>query len=215
MLNIIYFRKIRLLLTESSEVQISVSNNQEDILAAIHSGRNSKALNYLYETVLVKVRRHVLNNSGGLDDANDLFQDAVIVLFDYVKAGKFEKNGTVDGFVYRVAKNLWIDKLRRRKIMEKSDGDIMKYSFFHTDSGLQQMISEERLQAIKDVFGRLGEKCKELLYLQLHEKLDMKEISKRLGYTNENVAKSKNYKCKQKLAQLIRDDKEIYNTLRG
>ncbi|MFN6945727.1 MAG: sigma-70 family RNA polymerase sigma factor, partial [Cytophagaceae bacterium] len=62
------------------------------VIQSIRSGKNSDALNYLYKDPLRKIRKFILNNSGTLDDADDVFQDAVVVLFHYVKTGKYKED---------------------------------------------------------------------------------------------------------------------------
>ena len=59
------------------------------------------------------------------------------------------------------------------------------------------------------------EKCRKILLYVIYEKLNMKEISERMGYNNENVAKSNHYRCKQYLSKMVKEDKELLNLLRN
>jgi DNA-directed RNA polymerase specialized sigma24 family protein len=82
-----------------------MKDNSSTIIECIRSGKDNEALKYLYKDPLRKVRKFILNNSGTLDDANDVFQDAIIALFHYVKQGKYKEEYDLDGFIFKVAKN--------------------------------------------------------------------------------------------------------------
>ena len=44
----------------------------------------------------------MLNNNGNEDDAKDIFQESIIVLYEKVKAGKFELSSKLKTFIYSV-----------------------------------------------------------------------------------------------------------------
>lgn len=183
------------------------------IIESIEKGDDSSALKYLYNDPLKKVRNYILKNNGSRDDANDVFQDAVIALFNLIKKGKFDKSKDLDGFLYVASKNLWIDKIRKDKKRELTD---FSESYDHSDYNdhLKNMLSQEKLSAFKTLFNLQTERCKELLHYAIYEKLSMKEISKKMGMNNENVAKATHYRCKQALAKIIEANKGLTSTLR-
>ena len=92
-----------------------MKNISSVVIESIRNGDNNKALEYLYKDPLRKIRKFILTNSGTLDDADDVFQDAIVVLFHYVKTGKYKEEYDLDGFLFRVAKNAWIDLARKRQ----------------------------------------------------------------------------------------------------
>ena len=190
-----------------------MNKNDLKIVASIDKGDNSAALKLLYGTPLKKVQSYVLKNNGSRDDANDVFQDAVIALFNSIKKGKYDKNKDIDGFLYTVARNLWIDKIRKDKKREVTD---FTESYDHTDYSdqLKHMVSQEKLSAFQTVFNMQTERCKELLHYAIYEKLSMKVISEKLGMNNENVAKATHYRCKQALAKIIHENKGLTSTLK-
>lgn len=183
------------------------------IIESIEKGDNSSALKHLYGEPLKKVRNYVLKNNGSRDDANDVFQDAVVALFNLIKKGKYDKGKDLDGFLYVAARNLWIDKVRKDKKREITD---FSESFDHSDytDHLKSMLTQEKLTAFKTVFNMQSERCKELLHYSIYERLSMKEISKKMGMNNEHVAKASHYRCKQALAKIIEENKGLTSTLR-
>ena len=186
---------------------------ESEIIESIRNGENNKALNYLYRDPLNKIRKYVLTNSGSMDDANDVFQDAVITFFHYVRTGKYKEEYDLDGFLYRVAKNAWIDKVRKNSKMVASF-DHADFEEDADDNILAQLLSKEKLKFFHQIFDQLEENCKTILRYVLFEKKTMKEIKELLGYKHENVVKSQHYRCKQYFSKLLDKNEEIKNILK-
>src|SRR5689334_13654139 len=91
-----------------------VNSKDEEIITAIKTGNNSAALNHLYKTALPKIIRFITRNNGDEEEAKDIFQDAVVALFNTVMLGKFNAEGDVTGFLYFVSRNLWINRIKKR-----------------------------------------------------------------------------------------------------
>lgn len=183
------------------------------IIESIRLGSNDKVLSYLYGQPLQKIRKYILSNNGNREDANDIFQDAVVILFNQVKKDKYNEQFEIDAFLYSVARNLWIDKMRREKRMVKDLPSILDFSDFNDH--LSDLIVKEKSSALRKAFERLDEKCRKILLYVIYEKRTMKEISESMGYSNENVAKTNHYRCKQYLAKIVREDKELLNLLQN
>ena len=149
---------------------IKVANNKSEILKSIKSGEQNKALSYLYETTLKKVRQYIMKNKGSKDDANDIFQDSVIIFFNQVRSNKFDEKYDIDAFIFSVSRNLWIDKIRR-------DSKMVNYEFpdqFKNESDnknhLDDLITKEKSSAMHTVFNKLDEKCKKILSYVIYDK---------------------------------------------
>lgn len=185
-------------------------------MQCIRSGKNEPVLSYLYETTLRKVKQYIVKNGGDTEQAKDIFQDAVIVLFNQVRKNKFDERFPIDAFVHTVAKNLWINSIRKHKRIENhEDMSIFGTMTDEKDDFLEDLITREKSAAVSRLFGKLNEKCRQILHYYNHEGWSMKQISEKLGYTNENVAKSSHYRCKLALMRLISEDKELENLLKN
>ncbi len=187
-----------------------MTNNSKIIIEAIKSGRNQEALNYLYKDPLNKIKSFILKNSGSVDDAHDVFQEAVITLYHYIHEGKYKNEYDVDGFLYRVARNKWVDITRKNRKISKEEVPDMAADV----NQLDDMISEERMSTFKLVFSKLEENCRKMLSLSVFEKKTMKEIASLMDYKDESVAKNMNYKCKKKLSELIHKSPEFLKALK-
>ena len=55
----------------------------------------------------------VINNNGSADEAKDIFQEAIIVLYEKVRSGVFELNCQIKTYVYSVSERLWLKRLQQ------------------------------------------------------------------------------------------------------
>lgn len=183
------------------------------IIESIRKDDNDRVLAYLYDKPLKKIRQHIIKNNGSVEEANDIFQDTVMVLYYQVKQDKYNSNHDLDGFLFTIAKNLWINKVKRDKRVQYTD-TIVDDAHSDFNDHLKELIVKERSAAMRRVFDKLDEKCRKILQFTIYDKLSMKEISVKMGYSNENVAKSNHYRCKQYLSKLVQEDGELLNLLK-
>ena len=183
------------------------------IIDCIKKRQNDKALSYLYTHTLKKVKIYILSNSGNLDDANDIFQDAVILFFKSVIENKFEANCSVDAYIFTISKNLWINTAKRkRKLVHIDIEDQHISNDFNTQ--LDTLISKEKRTAINIAYSKLDEGCRKMLGLIAYEKLSMKELKEKMKLTSENAAKTMHYRCKQAFHKIIKENSELLNALK-
>jgi RNA polymerase sigma factor (sigma-70 family) len=179
----------------------------KEIIKAINTGNNTLVLNYLYKEILPRIKKMILKNNGTNDDAKDIFQDTVLIFYNQVKLNKFNEDKDIGGFMDAVARNLWINKAKRaNKFVQVNDTEIWEGS---ESDALDDLISKEKAEAIEDVMNQIGEECKKLLKYTIYEKMSLKEIAVKMGYSSEGVAKTYNYRCKQKLVSLVKDNPYI------
>lgn len=183
------------------------------IIEAIRSGKNQAALKYLYKDPLNKIRGFILKNSGTLEDANDVFQEAVVTLFHYVQKGKYKEEYELDGFLFRVAKNKWIDITRKNQKM--INNELTGFDYSDHSNHLDELIKQEKLNTFHDLFNKLENNCKKLLSFVMFEKKSMKEISVLMDFKDEKVAKNQHYRCKKYFSKLLFENQEALNILRN
>lgn len=162
---------------------------------------DKKAVETLYKENFNLVQSLVLNNSGSIDDAKDVFQEAMIVLYQKVQSGTFELNCQIKTFVYSVARRIWLKKLLQQN----------RFSLYENYSEVvlvdEEMEDHEKRDADFDLMEKamagLGEPCKSLLEAFYMQKKNMQEIAASFGYTNAENAKTQKYKCLVRLKKLF------------
>ena len=161
----------------------------KEIIEHLQNNKYSRAVNGLYD-ILPSVKQYVRNNNGSADDAQDIFQDALVILYKKIHAGQLVLSVPLKTYLLAVVKNCWLAELRRRKKLPVADTlpDIA-----------DDTINEDPGFAIaSSAFNFLGKKCKELLILFYFKKKSLKDIAKELAFSSEMVAKNQKYRCIQK-----------------
>ena len=182
------------------EIKSSGPADSEIILGILNDSK--EILNRLYLTYFPMVLQLVLNNNGNEDDAKDVFQEAVIVLYNKVKSGNFELNSKLKTFIYSVCRRLW---LKRLNAQSRTISNIEDYSeFIPVEDDLERHEEKDRLFAVMELaLNQLGEPCKTIIEDYYMQNKSMQEICEKFGYTNSDNAKTQKYKCLQRLKKLF------------
>ena len=151
------------------------------------------AVETLYRENYNMVQALIINYNGSVDDARDIFQEAMIVLYEKVKTGTFELNCQIKTFIYSVSRRLWLKRLQQQN-RYSTPGDSMD-EVVAVDEDLEE---HEQRNAEFDMrekaINSLGEPCKSLLEDYYLQKQNMQVIAASFGYTNADNAKNQKYK---------------------
>jgi RNA polymerase sigma factor (sigma-70 family) len=165
-------------------------------------GKNDKkAIESIYKDNYNLVQALVINNNGTTEDAKDIFQEAMIVLYEKVQSGTFELNCQIKTFIYSVSRRLWLKRLMQQNRFQLSDGHEESISI-DEDMEEHEKRNTEFVMMEKAMNG-LGEPCKSLLEAFYLQKKSMQEIAGSFGYTNSENAKNQKYKCLVRLKKLF------------
>ena len=171
------------------------------ILDLIRKG-DEEALVMLYESNRKPIVAYVSRNSGTSDDAEDLLQESLVILWERVRTGKFEYKAQLSTFIYATMKNLWSQRLRGMKRLSSGEIDPNDHEDF-SPSALDVLIESEHAAMVRDALDRIGGQCRKLLLLFYWEEMSMDEIASRLGFANAETAKAKKYQCKKALERAL------------
>ncbi|GAA4311575.1 hypothetical protein GCM10023149_06620 [Mucilaginibacter gynuensis] len=174
-----------------SEVILGILNNSETVLKK------------LYLAYFPMVLQLIINNNGSADDAKDIYQEAIIVLYNKVKAGNFELSSKLKTYIYSVSRRLWLKRLTQ---MSRYGGDIkdfQEYAPVEEDEAEAHSDRDIQFSKMENALKLLGEPCKTIMEdFYIHNR-SMQEICERFGYTNADNAKTQKYKCLQRLKKLF------------
>jgi RNA polymerase sigma factor (sigma-70 family) len=182
------------------EIKSSGPADSEIILGILNDSK--EILNRLYVTYFPMILQFVLNNNGNEDDAKDVFQESVIVLYNKVKSGNFELNSKLKTFIYSVCRRLW---LKRLNVQSRTLRNIEDFSeFILVEDDLERHEEKDRQFAVMELaLKQLGEPCKTIIEDYYMQNKSMQEICEKFGYTNSDNAKTQKYKCLQRLKKLF------------
>lgn len=176
-------------------------NQENDLLKGL-AANDTDAIETIYRDNFQAVKAFVIKNNGYVDDAMDIFQEAMIVLFEKVKSGSFVLSCQLQTYLYSICRRLWLKRLQKNNRyhpgIETNDEivsveDEMEY---HEKRNNDFLIMENALQ-------KIGEPCKSLLEAFYIDKKSMPEIAESFGYTNADNAKTQKYKCLVRLKKIF------------
>jgi RNA polymerase sigma factor (sigma-70 family) len=161
----------------------------------------------LYRNYYKSIERYILNNSGTKDDAEDIFQDAMLVLLDKLNKDDFRLTATLKTYVFAISKNLWLKRLRNPKHRyevgldeEMSDSLYNEYSI---------AIEEETSAAdkVSVLMSKVTHHCNQLLNAMFFEQKSMEQVQQEFGYTTKHNAQNQKYKCIEQMRKLKNEKK--------
>ncbi|MEZ4999486.1 MAG: sigma-70 family RNA polymerase sigma factor [Bacteroidales bacterium] len=159
-------------------------HSDKKLIEGIRKGED-KALNYLYNNFFGTVRTHILKNSGTDEDAYDIFQDTLMVLFKKVQENHLELSTDLKGYVFSISRNLWSNQLRRKKKQTDKQVDVAD------DFDLDRLLDTPIEQIVQRSFLKLKDECQKVLTMHM-EGHDYDAIAKEMGYKSETYARRKN-----------------------
>jgi RNA polymerase sigma factor (sigma-70 family) len=168
--------------------------NDLEILAQLKKG-DEKTLDYLYKKNYRMMVKMILKNNGSEEEAKDIYQESLIVLWQKVHDPSFVLSSKISTYLYSICLNLWRKELERKKrhSYEVSEG-----------SEIMDMDRDERIRIINKCIQNLGDTCRDILTYYYFDRLSMTEIAEKMGFANSDTSKTKKYKCKKELDQLIK-----------
>lgn len=190
-------------------------SDAEVLEGLIKDSPSDAVLRFLYREHFDLLSRYILNNNGSEQDAEDIFQEAMVAFINLVKAGKFRGESSIKTFLFSLNKNMWLNELKRRG---RAAAREEKYDRQNPAAGLTADLALELVQtkaALLKAVDALGENCKKILLLFYFDNKSMKEIVEHLPYENEQVVRNKKSKCLKKLEALVTADATLFRQLKS
>ena len=178
----------------------------EELLMGLATG-SDEALTQLYRRFFPMVIRFVTGNSGGEDEAKDIYQETLIVLYEKVRSGSLDLHCQLKTYIYSVSRRLWLKQLARKSRFMVQDTETLatdSAAIGQVDDDLTDHEERDRqFELMADSLDRLGEPCRTLLEDFYIQHLSMQDITEKFGYTNADNAKTQKYKCLMRLKRLF------------
>ena len=161
----------------------------------------NEVIAYLYNQLKIKIWNHLRRRGGLKTDVDDLIQEGLIVLFKLAKQNKLEKVRNIQSYLFIVCKNLWTRQ--QSKNLKQVQIEHVSHELREDQTVLHHLVEKERKEVIAKLIGKLGEECKELLFLFYYERLSFKEIGQQLGALKEATLKTRKSRCLKKLREIL------------
>jgi RNA polymerase sigma factor (sigma-70 family) len=180
---------------------VKATSNEQVLLKGL-ANNDSAVIEQLYNENFSTIQAFILANNGSYDDARDVFQEAMITLYEKVQTGSFVLTCQIKTYVYSVCRRLWLKKLQQMGRFSQPFDNLE--DTISVEDDLEQHAKHDAAYAIMDrALKSLGEPCKSLLEGYYLQKMDMQALASEFGYTNADNAKNQKYKCLMRLKKLF------------
>jgi len=168
--------------------------------------RSDYIINFIYKEYFPIIRFLVVENGGLGEDAEDIFQDGIIIIYNKISLNQLTLTSSFKTYMYSICRNLWLQKLNKRKAIFDKLTDVEEFIDLPKDILQEASFEEAEMHRIIQIhFLSLPEDCQKVLRLFI-KNIPLREIAGIMGFKTENYAKTRKYLCKQDLKKRIADD---------
>jgi RNA polymerase sigma factor (sigma-70 family) len=168
--------------------------------------RSDYIVNFIYKEFFPLIKFLVTENGGTEEDAEDTFQDGIIILYNKVSVDQLVLTSSFKTYLYSVCRNVWLQKLSRRKAVFDKLSDVEDFIDLPMNIILETTSEEtERHRIIQIHFLSMPEDCQRILKL-FSNNTSLREIAVILGFKSEKYAKTRKFLCKEELKKRIAND---------
>lgn len=191
-------------------MQNNVNHSDLDDRSLVLAFRNGD--DKAFEQIVRRYQRQVANilylTLGSRKDVEDLTQD--VFLRVHASLARIKVESTLFSWIYRVAVNIAIDEVRRRKIRKVVSLDFLTEpggSEFEPQDPVRtsdRVLAGEKRDKILAALRKLSPSHRIALVLREYEDLSYREIAETLGIS-EQAVKSRIFRAREELQRLLKD----------
>lgn len=187
--------------------------NDVELLAEMGLG-NPHASKIIYNTYYPIISKWIINNSGDEEQAQDIFQDGLIVLYQKSKDPEFCLTCKVGTYLFAICKRLWFKKYQNKRQQNTLQVDFAEESnnwdnaLADDEVDVEEFLNNEaQYERLHESLAKLGEPCLQLIKLFYIDRLSMQDIASKMQYANMDTAKVQKYKCITRLKKYFFQEK--------
>lgn len=154
----------------------------------------------LYKKAFPAVARHVSRMGGSLEQAQDIFQDALVIYYEKVQASADNIRVSEKAYLLGIAKHLWSQAYKTNiKSQPLAGADF-------------EAVADERpaTQMLMHYLETAGQKCMELLKAYYYDHLPAGDVATLFGYSGVRSATVAKYKCLEKVRDTVKQNSLTY-----
>lgn len=180
--------------------------------------KEQKYLGIVYKRCKAYCIRFMVNMTNGAmtnDDLEDIYQDAILVLYEKIIGGDFVLTSKIQTYLNSVCRFQLLNKYKvsQKTVAYENNGDEENHASYDdqiTDS-LDEIEDpkEKQFTAIEKALKKMkaaGGQCYQILTLFWYQKKSMKEIADICNYTDDKNAKHQKSRCQKKLREMASNE---------
>ncbi len=183
----------------------NIHSDQRFIIGLVNN--DTQVINEIYKRCATKIKSWIVFNSGSEDDAGDIFQEALMDVYQQAKYKSLELTCPFEPYILLICKRKWLNVLKKRSIqpVTNSEEDLLHIgedTFANADD-LEKEEAQSKL--FLKCFEKLGERCKEIITWSMKGEAQEK-VAETLGVTYGYLRKKKS-ECMASLIKMVQSDK--------
>ncbi len=190
---------------------VNVMEQESAEIARALRRRDPELIDVLIERYQYRLFRYLVTLTGNRDTASDVFQETWIRVLE--RGHKYNGKAGFDAWLFTVARNLFIDKVMRKKRGSLSLDELEEGPTLSSPGGrppeaspLDQLVRDETNERVSGALGLLPMACREALLLRFREELPLEEIA-RIVSAPLSTVKSRIYRGLEALRALLEGSK--------
>ena len=181
-------------------------NTEQQLLAELAAGDRTAA-ERVYRQHHPTVVHWIINNGGAESDAEDIYQEAMVILFEKSQSEDFRLTCKIGTYLFAISKHLWYKRLQQMQrqpgYLPENTGGEEGRDWIYEDEIKVHEERESHYSQLNQALNQLGEPCASLLRAFYSQDKSMQQIASEFGYTNPDNAKTQKYKCLTRLRKLF------------
>lgn len=166
---------------------------------------NNSAFGRLYKEHFSMVRYFVIRNSGTGNDAEDVFQDTMMILVRKLRQENFVLTASLKTYIMAIAKNIWLKQLNAKAVRQR-ETILYNDAFF---ASINQSIEQDRTywDKLQTYLTRITHHCRGLIHDMFFRKKTIQQIQQEYGYSTKHNAQNQKHKCIEQIRKVKEQDK--------
>jgi RNA polymerase sigma factor (sigma-70 family) len=179
----------------------------EEIIAGLRK-RDNRVLQYIYKNSFNAIKQLVIHNAGSDSDAEDIFQESLIIIFKKLREEpEFKLSASFATYIYSISRLIWLKHLKQIKKIEIDPLNRDMEERIEFEEPLPVEDKDLRMAIYQRTLTRIPEDCQKILRLTA-EDITSKEIARQLGFRSEGYVRKRRHFCKEFLINKIKEDSD-------
>ena len=186
----------------------------KDLIKGIRN-HDSSILHHVYEHHYPIIEGYIVHNQGSRDEARDIFQEAMIIVYNKIRSDELELTCKFGTYLYSICKNIWIQE--RKKYLHRAE-KLRQQPLVVNDPGPSEdpLLKKHLSDLFNKHFAELSNDCQKILSMYFNN-FSVEDIRTAMNYKDLHHTADRKYRCKKSLMKRIAKDplfKRLENELR-
>ena len=177
--------------------------SNSDLIKGIRN-HDSSILEHVYNTHYPIIEGYITHNQGSREQARDIFQDAMIIVYKRIKSNELELTCKFGTYLYAICKNIWMQE--RKKYLQRTQ-KLRQQPLEVNDPGPADdpLLQNHLTDLFNKHFDALSKDCQKILSMYFNN-FSVEDIRAAMNYKDLHHTADRKYRCKKSLINRIVND---------